>query len=90
MDLDNFVTFGDFYSEIRSHFSSAVFDFEEFRRRRSGRTRIEFLLDHHIVIEAIKELEEKNLCPRVHNKVEEVDGELPGMTVEVWGVIHLH
>ena len=88
MDLDNFVTFGDFYSEIRSHFSSAVFDFEEFRRRRSGRTRIEFLLDHAVVQEAIKELENKNKFNRVRNKVEEVE-EQGTVGIKIFVLIYL-
>ncbi len=36
MDTSNFISFGEFYSQIRSHFSANIFDFEEFKRRSSG------------------------------------------------------
>ena len=64
MDTSNFISFGEFYSEIRAHFSSNIFDLEEFKRKNSGRKRTEFLLDHSIVQNSLKKLAEKNVFQR--------------------------
>lgn len=66
-----FVTFGDFYSEIRTHFSRNTVDFEEFKRRSSGKKKIEFLLDHSIVQEGLRKLSETGGSVK-DRKVEEV------------------
>jgi hypothetical protein len=41
MANESFVSFGDFYSEIRTYFARNLHDFEEFKRRSSGRKKIE-------------------------------------------------
>ncbi len=49
-------SFGDFYPEIRTYFSTNVQDFELFKRQGNGRKKMEFLLAHKEVTEALRRL----------------------------------
>ena len=71
METENFLSFGDFYSEIRTHFSRNPQDFEELKRKSSGRKKIEYLLDHPVVQNSLDILSNRNGFKR-DRKVEEV------------------
>jgi hypothetical protein len=71
METENFLPFGDFYSEIRTHFSRNPQDFEELKRKSSGRKKIEYLLDHPVVQNSLNILSNRNKFKR-DRKVEEV------------------
>ena len=69
----SFTSFGDVYSEIRTHFSRNTADFEEFKRRSSGKKKIEYLLDHAVVRDGIRKLSKTSSFVR-DRKVEEIPG----------------
>jgi len=70
-------SFGEFYSEVRQHFSNNVQDFEHFKRPNGGRKKIEFLLGHPEVCKALKNLQES--CPTMKNVNESIARESPSI-----------
>ena len=65
-------SFGHFYSEIRTHFSRNLTDFEDFKRRSSGKKKIEFLLEHEVVQNGIQILNERNVFPETRKAPEQI------------------
>jgi hypothetical protein len=71
MSENAFLSFGEFYSEIRSHFSRNTADFEELKRRTNGRKKVEYLLDHEVVQQGLKDLSVRNAFKK-DRKVSEI------------------
>ena len=56
---DEFMPFGDFYSEIRSHFSNNSWDYDKYKMARNNKERVAFLVNHKIVKKSLETLDEK-------------------------------
>ena len=54
------LTFGDFYSEIRSHFSSTVWDYEKFKNCEGIASKVEYLIGHSVVQKSLDTLNARN------------------------------
>ena len=54
------MSFSEFYSSVREHFSKNPTSYEEFKNAATGRSKVEFLLEHPIVQEALTNLQTKN------------------------------
>merc|ERR1712156_185668 len=52
--------FAEFYSTIRSHFSSNTWDYEKFKNNKNNRSKVEFLMCHEVVKKALSNLVSSN------------------------------
>ena len=53
-------SFGDFYSGIRSHFSTNVWEYEKFKQCKGNRAKVEYLIGHAVVQKALATLSSRN------------------------------
>ena len=54
------MSFAEFYSGIREHFSTNPTIYEQFKNAKTGRSKVEYLLQHPIVQASLKNLQAKN------------------------------
>ena len=54
------MSFAEFYSNVREHFSKNPTTYEKFKNAPTGRSKVEFLLEHPIVQTALTNLQAKN------------------------------
>ena len=54
------MSFQEFYSGVREHFSKNPTSYEQFKNAKTGRSKVEYLLEHPIVQTSLKNLQAKN------------------------------
>ena len=54
------MSFTEFYRDVREHFSSTPTSYKQFKNAKTGRSKVEYLLQHPIVQAALKNLQTKN------------------------------
>ena len=54
------MSFTEFYRDVREHFSSTPTSYQQFKNAKTGRSKVEYLLQHPIVQVALKNLQTKN------------------------------
>ena len=54
------LSFSEFYSGIRAHFSNNSWEYESYKFKRGNRAKVEFLIGHDVVKKAIANLAAKN------------------------------
>jgi hypothetical protein len=54
------MSFSEFYSGMREHFSKNPTSYEQFKNAKTGRSKVEYLLQHPIVQASLKNLQAKN------------------------------
>ena len=54
------LTFGEFYADIRSHFSGNIWDYDKFKQCKGNRAKAEYLMGHAVVQNALAVLTSRN------------------------------
>ena len=54
------MSFSEFYRDVREHFSSTPTSYQQFKNAKTGRSKVEYLLQHPIVQATLKNLQSKN------------------------------